>query len=132
MTRRDKRVMAIAGAIIAALLGGVGAWAASNPGSYGRSRDGCITVSMPSTTGGALMHQCGAGARVTCRGAFARQDKIALLTRPQCRLAGLARRSPPAAPAGLGRPQPGLAGAATSSAAASKQVRSPVWHAPPT
>ena len=99
MTRRDKRVMAVAGAIIVALLGGVGAWAASNPGSYGRSHDGCITVSMPSSTGGALMHQCGAGARATCRGAFGQHDKIALLTRPQCRLAGLARSSRPTGPA---------------------------------
>jgi hypothetical protein len=99
MTRRDKRVMAVAGAAIVAVLGGVGAWAASNPGSYGRSHGGCITVSMPSTTGGALMHQCGARARATCRSAFAHHDKIAQLTRPQCRLAGLARQSPPAAPA---------------------------------
>jgi hypothetical protein len=99
MTRRDKRVMAVAGAAIVVLLGGVGAWAASNPGSYGRSHSGCITVSMPSTTGGALMHQCGASAKVTCRSAFAHHDKIALLTRPQCRLAGLAVASPPAAPA---------------------------------
>jgi len=98
MTRRDKRVMAVAGAVVVAVLGGVGAWAASDPGSYGQSHGGCITVSMPSTTGGALLHQCGASARVTCRSAFARHDKIALLTRPQCRLAGLARQPPPAAP----------------------------------
>ena len=99
MTRRDRRVMAVTGAAIVALLGGVGAWAASSPGTYGRSHGGCITVSMPSTTGGALMHQCGAGARADCRRAFAHHDKIALLTRPQCRLAGLDRQSPPAAPA---------------------------------
>ena len=96
MTRRDKRVMAAAGAAIVVLLGAVGAWAASSPGSYGRSQAGCITVSMPSTTGGALMHQCGAGARATCRSAFEHHDKIALLTRPQCRLAGLAQQSRPA------------------------------------
>jgi hypothetical protein len=99
MTRRDKRVMAVAAVAIAVLLGGVGVWAAHHPGSYGRSRAGCITVSLPSTTGGALMHQCGANARATCRKAFAQHDKIALLTRPQCRLAGLAQRASPAAPA---------------------------------
>jgi len=99
MTRRDKRVMAVAAVAIAVLLGAVGVWAARSPGSYGRSHDGCITVSLPSTTGGALMHECGGRARATCRHAFARHDKIARLTRPQCRLAGLARQSPPAVPA---------------------------------
>jgi hypothetical protein len=99
MTRRDKRVVAVAAVAIAVLLGGVGVWAANHPGSYGRSRGGCITVSLPSTTGGALMHQCGGNARATCRKAFARHDKIARLTRPQCRLAGLARPSPHAVPA---------------------------------
>jgi hypothetical protein len=90
MTRRDKRFIVVAGAVIVAALGGVGAWAAAAPGSYGRSHDGCITVSMPSTTGGALVHQCGADARASCRRAYAHQDKLALLTRPQCRLAGIA------------------------------------------
>jgi hypothetical protein len=94
MTRRDRRIMVIVGAVAVAVLGGVGLWAAADPGSYGRSHAGCITVSMPSSTGGALLHQCGANARATCRGAYARHDKIALLTRPQCRLAGLGP-SPP-------------------------------------
>lgn len=98
MTRRDRRAVAVAGGLIVAALGGVGVWAASHPGSYGRSHDGCITVSMPSSTGGALMHQCGADARATCRRALAHDDKISLLTRPQCRLAGIASQSPSTAP----------------------------------
>jgi hypothetical protein len=102
MTRRDKRAVAIAGALIVVALAGIGAWAAVHPGSYGRSHDGCITVSMPSSTGGALLHQCGGPARATCGRAFAQQDKIALLTRPQCRLAGLA----PSSPAGSAGPSP--------------------------
>lgn len=40
MTRRDKRVMAVAGAVVVAVLGGVGAWAARDPGSYGQSHGG--------------------------------------------------------------------------------------------
>ena len=89
VTSRDKRLIV---AVIAALLvglAGVGIWAAIRPGSYGVSRNGCITVTLPSTTGGALMHQCGPAARATCRHAFASTGKVAALTRPQCRLAGL-------------------------------------------
>ncbi|HTP16894.1 MAG TPA: hypothetical protein VMK13_13805 [Streptosporangiaceae bacterium] len=102
MTRRDKRVLAVIGGFIVAVLGGVGVWAAVHPGSYDRSRDGCITVSVPSSTGGGLLHQCGARARLTCHSAFARADELALLTRPQCRLAGLAQPSPAAAPSSPG------------------------------
>jgi hypothetical protein len=98
MTRHDKRRLAIAGAVILLVLAGVGIWAVARPGSYGSSKDGCITVTMPSTTGGALIHQCGADARSTCKRAFAGTDKVSLLTRPQCRLAGL--RPARAAPAG--------------------------------
>ena len=45
--------------------------------------------STSSTPGGALFHQYGAGARATCSRAFTGTDKVARLTRPQCRLAGL-------------------------------------------
>jgi hypothetical protein len=49
----------------------------------------------PSSTGGAVLHQCGDAARAMCRSAFAHRTKLDLLTRPQCRLAGL---GPPGAP----------------------------------
>jgi len=89
VTRRDKRMMAAIGAVLVAVLAGVGIWAAVRPGSYGASRDGCVTVTLPSSTGGALIHQCGGEARALCRHAFASTDKVSMLTRPQCRLAGL-------------------------------------------
>jgi hypothetical protein len=44
----------------------------------------------PSSTGGAVLHACGSDAQVMCRRAFTQHSKLALLTRPQCRLAGLA------------------------------------------
>jgi hypothetical protein len=88
ITGREKRRL-IAGLLaLAIVLAGVATWAAARPGGYGASKDGCITVTIPSSTGGALMHQCGADARSTCRRAFAGTGKIAALTRPQCRLAG--------------------------------------------
>jgi hypothetical protein len=99
VTRRDKRAMLIIGVFVLAVFAGVGIWAAVRPGSYGASRNGCITVNMPSTTGGALIHGCGHRARVMCRAAYAGHDAAARLTRPQCRLAGI---SPP--PAGSAEP----------------------------
>jgi len=89
VTGRDKRRILIVVAVLVIVLGGVGIWAAVRPGSYGASKNGCITVTLPSTTGGALLHQCGGAARATCRHAFASSGKVAALTRPQCRLAGL-------------------------------------------
>jgi hypothetical protein len=90
MTRRDLRLVVAAGGLVLAVLAAVAIWAAVRPGSYGGSRDGCITVTLPSTTGGALIHDCGASARRACHKAFTSSDRVSLLTRPQCRLAGLA------------------------------------------
>ena len=81
-------MIAVAAILIA--LAGTAIWAAVRPGAYGSSRDGCVTVTLASSTGGALIHECGARARTMCKQAFASSDKVSLLTRPQCRLAGLA------------------------------------------
>jgi hypothetical protein len=89
-TPRDRRRIAIAVAAAAVVLAAVAVWAAVRPGPYGTSRNGCVTVTLPSTTGGALVHACGAQARAMCGHAYAAHDKVSLLTRPQCRLAGLA------------------------------------------
>jgi hypothetical protein len=89
-TPRDRRRILIAVAAIVAVLVGVGIWAAVRPGAYGSSGNGCVTVTMPSSTGGALIHECGQAAKTMCQRAFAATDKVSLLTRPQCRLAGLA------------------------------------------
>jgi hypothetical protein len=89
VTSRDKRRIAAVVVAILLLLAAVGVWAAVRPGTYGTSKDGCITVTVPSSTGGALIHQCGAGARSLCKRAYAGTDKESMLTRPQCRLAGI-------------------------------------------
>jgi hypothetical protein len=89
-TQRDKRRIALAGIALLAVIAAVAIWSAVKPGAYGASSHGCITVTLPSSTGGALIHQCGAAAKATCKHAFAAGDKVSLLTRPQCRLAGLA------------------------------------------
>lgn len=89
LTRRDKRGIAVVGALVLAGFAGVGIWSVAQPGGYGRSRDGCVTVSAASSTGGALVHECGSGAVTMCQAAFTRSDRLSMLTRQQCRLAGL-------------------------------------------
>lgn len=85
--------MALIGVIVLVVFAAVGIWAAFRPGSYGASRNGCITVNVPSTTGGALLHGCGPKARTMCRRAYAGVGPASRLTRQQCRLAGIARPS---------------------------------------
>ena len=89
LTPRQKRVFAIVGGLVIVLAAVAGAWIALGPDSYGRSSNGCVNVVEPSSTGGAMLHQCGDAARAMCRNAFAHHSKLDLLTRPQCRLAGL-------------------------------------------
>jgi hypothetical protein len=93
LTRRDKRGLVVVGALVVAGLGGAGIWAAAHPGGYGRSHDGCVTVAAASSMGGALIHECGSGAVAMCRAAFTHSDQLSMLTRPQCRLAGLSPAS---------------------------------------
>jgi len=88
LTPRQKRVFAIAGGLLLVLVAGVSVWAAASPGTYGRSGHGCVNIVEPSSTGGAILHECGAGARALCRSAFSRATRLDLLARPQCRLAG--------------------------------------------
>ena len=88
-TGRDKRRIAAVIAAIGLVIAAVAIWAAVRPGAYDVSRDGCITVNLPSSMGGSLVHQCGAAARTACQRAYAGSDEVSRLTRPQCRLAGI-------------------------------------------
>ena len=90
VTRRDKRIIMTIGAVIVVVLAGVGIWAAAAPGSYGASSHGCITVNLPSTMGGSLVHACGGKAARLCADAYAGTGLAPRLFRPQCRLAGIA------------------------------------------
>jgi len=94
LTPREKRVFRIAGVLIIVILCGLGAWAGLAADRYSGSGDGCVNVTVPSSTGGATLHYCGAAARSFCRDSFRSQDTISLRARPQCVLAGL---GPPAA-----------------------------------
>jgi len=89
LTRRDKRWLAAIGGLVLAALAGLGIWVTVSPGPYGPSHDGCVTVTAASSTGGAVLHECGARAVAMCESAFRHADRLSLLTRTQCRMAGL-------------------------------------------
>jgi hypothetical protein len=89
LSSRQKRVFAVVGALVVAILAGLGAWAALASDSYSSSGHGCVNVTVPSSTGGATLHYCGAAARSFCQTSFRKQDQISLRARPQCVLAGL-------------------------------------------
>ena len=90
LTPRRKRILAIVGAGVILVLGGLGVWGALAPDTYAGSGHGCVNVTLASSTGGATLHYCGSQARSFCRAAFRSQDQISLRARPQCALAGLA------------------------------------------
>jgi hypothetical protein len=90
LTPRQKKVFGAVCAALFVLIAGASIWGLADSGSYGRSGNGCVNVTEPSSTGGAIVHECGGGARTLCRSAFAHRDRLSLLARPQCRQAGMA------------------------------------------
>ena len=89
LTRKQKRIFAIAGVVVVLVLGGLGVWGALAHDTYGASGHGCVNLTLPSSTGGATLHYCGSEARSFCATSFKSSDQISLRARPQCVLAGL-------------------------------------------
>ena len=89
LSPRQKRAFAVIGVLVVLILAGFGTWAALASDSYSSSGHGCVNVTVPSSTGGATVHYCGAAARSFCQTSFRKQDQISLRARPQCVLAGL-------------------------------------------
>jgi len=71
LTRRQKHVFVIVGCLMLLIVAGLSVWATAGPDRYGRSGNGCVNVVEPSSTGGAVLHQCGPAARALCRRAAA-------------------------------------------------------------
>jgi hypothetical protein len=88
LTRGQQRVIAL---VLAAVIAAA-TWAVIGPSSAPVSRNGCVSVVIPGSMGGGLLHYCGAAARAWCQGEFARTDVLARLAQPQCRNAGLQPR----------------------------------------
>jgi hypothetical protein len=91
LTARERRVVLITTGVVAAVIAaGAGAWAmTSHSSAYDRSGDGCVNVSIASSTGGALEHGCGAVARDWCRAVYVQHDAHAEAVQAQCRQAGI-------------------------------------------
>jgi hypothetical protein len=99
-TPREKHLILLVIGLVVLVVAGAALWGTLRPGTYGSSKDGCITVSLPSSMGAGLIHQCGSGALATCKHAYASTDAAARLTRPQCRLAGITPAKAASAPPG--------------------------------
>jgi hypothetical protein len=95
LTRRQKLVMAITGGTVLLVLIGLGVWGAVSPDSYSKSGNGCVNVSIPGTMGGGTLHHCGDAAKQFCLSAAVQgSGRLAVLSRHQCRIAGLLPRAP--------------------------------------
>ena len=98
LSSRQKRVFAVVGVLVVAMLAGLATWVALASDSYSSSGHGCVNVTVPSSTGGPTLHYCGAAARSFCQTSFRSQDQTSLRARPQCVLAGLAPSASASAP----------------------------------
>ncbi|HEX4288019.1 MAG TPA: hypothetical protein VH021_03840 [Trebonia sp.] len=85
--RRRRIVFLVVGLLVAAGVA-LGVWSAVSHDQYGPSGNGCVNLTIASSTGGQPIHDCGAAAKSFCKTAFANSDRISLLARPQCDLAG--------------------------------------------
>jgi hypothetical protein len=97
LTPRQKRIFAIAAVAVIVVFGGLTAWGVLAHDSYGASANGCVNFTVPNTTGGSIVHYCGAQARSFCQASFRSQDEVSLRARPQCVLAGLGPSADPSA-----------------------------------
>lgn len=88
--RRGRRAVTVAVSVVGsvALIGAL-VWSIISPGEYTTSRDGCVAVSMASSTGAVDLRQCGPGALALCRSVVGDSGTLALRIRRQCELAGI-------------------------------------------
>jgi hypothetical protein len=91
LSPRGRRIVYLVVALVVAVTVAVAVWSGISHDKYESSAHGCVNVTMASTTGGGTLNYCGAKAKAFCASAFAHADRLALLARPQCDLAGLTR-----------------------------------------
>lgn len=91
LTPRGRRIVYLLVAIVVAAGAAIAVWSAVSSDPAETSANGCVSVTVSSTTGGGILHYCGEQAKTFCRGSFAKSDAVSLLARPQCDLAGLTK-----------------------------------------
>ena len=92
----QKRLMIIICAVILAAGIGGGIYGAVSSDSLQSSSNGCISLNIPGSIGGQMLHECGSQAKATCRFAYAHSDSVSLAERTACEQASI---GPPAKPA---------------------------------
>ena len=89
LSPRGKRIAYLVVAVVLAAGLAIGIWSAVSSDPYGTSANGCVSLTLPSTTGAGTLHYCGAQARAFCKTSFASTGQISERAKPQCVLAGL-------------------------------------------
>jgi hypothetical protein len=91
LTPRGKRIVYLIVALLVAAGVAIGVWSAVSGDPLATSANGCVSVTVPSTTGGGILHYCGTQAKSFCRESFAQSDPVSLAARTQCDKAGLTK-----------------------------------------
>jgi hypothetical protein len=91
LTPRGKRIVYLVVALLVAAGVAIGVWSAVSGDPLATSANGCVSVTVPSTTGGGILHYCGTQAKSFCRDSFAQSDPVSLAARTQCDKAGLTK-----------------------------------------
>jgi len=91
LTPRGKRIVYLVVGLIVAACVAVGVWSALSSDPLAKSANGCVSVTVASTTGGGVEHYCGAQAKAFCRESFANSDPSSVAAQKQCDLAGLTK-----------------------------------------
>jgi hypothetical protein len=91
LTPRAKRVAYLIAALVVAAGAAIGVCSAVSHDDYATSANGCVSLTVASSTGAGSLHYCGAQAKAFCRTSFAKSDPVSLAARPQCDLAGLTK-----------------------------------------
>src|SRR2546430_16955155 len=102
---RQKRIFAVAAVLVVVLFGGLAAWGATAHDTYGSSGHGCVSVTVPNSTGGAVLHYCGSRAQALCQAPVRSPPPGSLPAPPP---GAPARRGPPPAPPAPRAPRSGV------------------------
>jgi hypothetical protein len=87
LRRRELRAMSVV-AVVLLVAAAVALYGAVHHGAP-RAAAGCVSVTAASSTGGATIHACGAGAVRLCRARAGRDDPFARSVAAACRRAGV-------------------------------------------
>jgi uncharacterized membrane protein len=87
LTRRERRLVRIAAAVVAAIAVAIVVLAAS--AGTAPPAAGCISATVPGAMGGVTVDACGARARTICRERAAQTDPGSLAVERDCRRAGI-------------------------------------------